>query len=162
MTDFAGIVAGWLLPMFDRPGPMLADWVPIAVATAYCLALAFVIHRRLDTGPLVRGTARWRYRSRALRERVARARTTLVLVDRTSGWWATRIEFAVAIAAIVSAVAVVLTAAAEPTFGGDPPMPLFPLGGIAVMLVGLAWMVRIYRAPLRLDSTAYWRYHDGS
>ncbi|HEY3336568.1 MAG TPA: hypothetical protein VGK16_15150 [Candidatus Limnocylindrales bacterium] len=165
MTDFARIVGDWMQPMFSPREPRLAEWLPIAVATAYCLAIAFLVHRTLD-GSLARSEARWRHRSPAIRARLGHARSWLVIVRRTPGWWATRIEFAAAIAAF-AALAVVLGAATEPSVGETgalSPLPglLLPAISVAGMLVGLASMVRIYRAPLRLDSRAYWRYRDGA
>ena len=51
-----------------------------------------------------------------------------------------------------------------PTFGDDSPMTALAILAVAeaAILVGIAWMVRIYRAPLQVDATATWRYRDGS
>ncbi len=49
------------------------------------------------------------------------------------------------------------------TGGGAHPIAaggLVSLAGYAGMLLGLAWMVRIYRAGLRNDAKATWRYRD--
>jgi hypothetical protein len=85
---------------------------------------------------------------------------------RKPGWWLTRIEF---VAAITSFTVVAVTLVATPTTFGtyDGPRPplwwlLSPGVAIAGMLVGLLWMIRLYRAPLKLDSKAYWRYRDGA
>ena len=89
-------------------------------------------------------------------------------LSRTPGWWATRLEFAIAISLAIMAAVVALVVMPEGSmFGRDnPPRQLVWLGqltvGSAGILIGLAWMVRIYRAPLRMDSKAYWRYHDGA
>jgi hypothetical protein len=159
MTIFAGLGGGWSGPMLeDRASPIPLGVFVLFVLVVGGLGFRYVVHRITDPGPLARGEARWRYRNRAVRERIVRAMTWLVPVDRSAGWWATRIEFAVAIGSIATTA---LLDAALPGFGGRTTLPAVSLGALAVMLVGLAWMIRIYRAPLRLDSKAYWRYHDG-
>ena len=50
----------------------------------------------------------------------------------------------------------------DPSFGPTPPewQRLLPYGiGVGGVLFGLAWMLRIYRAPTRNDE-ALWRYRD--
>ena len=156
------------MPMFA--GPIAEDPGPVAVLLVGIAILGPVvgIHlvRRLsDPGPLARGEARWRYRSRPAREQLAATISALVS-SRTIGWWTTRLEFAVAIAfAMLAAAIAVLAAPWDPLTGYDgPPRLLVWLAGSAAgavgILVGLAWMVRIYRAPLRFDSSASWRYRD--
>ena len=39
---------------------------------------------------------------------------------------------------------------------------IVPVLALLVYFVGLAWMIRIYRAPLSMDAKAYWRYRDGA
>ena len=161
MTIFAMLVAGWLMPMFDDRGRTgLSQGLVVAVAVACCVAGLYFMRGAADPGPLARGEAQWRYRSRPLRERIARTRMRL---SRTPGWWATRLEFAIAIGAALLPPLLV-PAAMAPTFGDvSPRMGLAWLViGEAASLVGLAWMIRIYRAPLRMDSKAYWRYRDGA
>lgn len=133
----------------------------IAVLVIGIAAYLFAVRRIAAPGPLVKGQAHWRYRSRAVRERIGRARTWLVLPDRTSGWWTTRLEFAAAVVTILFAIRLITSAPI--LFDDQPPERLLLLNGaaIAAMLFGLAWMIRIYRAPLRHDAKAYWRYHDG-
>jgi hypothetical protein len=168
MTIFAGLVGGWLTRMFDeRAGQQAGEAIILAAVVAGYAAALLMLRRIIDPGPLARGEARWRYRSRALRERIARARTWFVLLDRKPGWWTTRLEFAVGIAALVAtSIFALAVALREPSFGAGPerylPWTLVPLVGVGGSAVGLAWMIRIYRAPLRLDSSAYWRYRDGS
>jgi hypothetical protein len=166
MTMFAGLVGGWLgTPMFEDRADRLSQGIIIAVAvTCYVVGIYF-IPRNLDPGPLARGDARWRYRSRALRERIGRARNSLALIDRKPAWWATRIELAIAIvAAAVPPALVPVVLDQQSMFGRSASIdPLAMLGlAEASILVGLAWMVRIYRAPLRNDAKAYWRYRDGA
>ena len=40
------------------------------------------------------------------------------------------------------------------------PIDTLPLAaGVFGMLIGFAWMLRIYRAPTRVEK-AHWRFHD--
>ena len=70
---------------------------------------------------------------------------------KTPGWYAVRIELAAAIGpgAVVGAIALLWPPTRGPMFDVPPP-DLFsmslPLLGFVVYLVGLAWMIRIYRA----------------
>ena len=72
------------------------------------------------------------------------------------------IEFAFAV--VAPFVVGLLVVAAPGTMGGstwEPPLwsRLFPWAGVAAYLVGLGWMIRIYRAdPEAADSP--WRYRD--
>ena len=123
------------------------------------------IRRIMDPGPLSRGDARWRYRDRALLERIDEALTPPAPpsggAGRTRGWWLTRIEFGIAIALIVVVpLVLVLQPHIDGRWAGAGPWVLVPLGGYAAMLFGLAWMIRIYRAGLRNDAEATWRYRD--
>jgi hypothetical protein len=165
MSRVTGLVGGWFTPMFDdQVDTRLVNAIALAILVAGYAIGMLLLRRILDPGPLARGEARWRYRNRALRERIARAWVWLGVPDRSPGWWATRIEFSVAIAAL-ALVALLLPSYARPTFGGDGLSArgmLVMAAGVAGMIVGLAWMVRIYRAPLRMDSKAYWRYRDGA
>lgn len=87
---------------------------------------------------------------------------------RTQGWWATRVELALAIAAVVFAAWVVLFYTGPnlfaPSFGGHTRyLPqvvprLIPLFAVLVMVAGLAWMIRIFRGPR--DEPPPWRYRD--
>jgi hypothetical protein len=159
MSVFAGLVGGWLMPMVEeRADTSLNGAVVIAIlVVGYSLGV-LMIRRSLDPGPLARGEARWRYRSRPHHERIGRARTWLAPSHRTPGWWATRVEFAIAITAAF--VPLLLgPAMTAPNFDDTPPSTVLPLLGVAEasILVGLVWMVRIYRAPLRNDYKAFWR-----
>jgi hypothetical protein len=87
---------------------------------------------------------------------------------RTRGWWATRIELALGIAAAVFATWVVLfytlPGFLDPMFRGRAPLPLgvppvlIPLCALLAMVAGLAWMIRIFRGPR--DEPPSWRYRD--
>ena len=79
--------------------------------------------------------------------------------NRTRAWYLTRIELAIGIGAILFAA---LLYVAKPGFMGAPPTqwweaPLF-WAGFLVPLVGLAWMIRIFRGPR--DEPSRWRYRD--
>ena len=163
MTMFAMLLAGWLTPMFDNRGAGMYWTVLFTALIGGTLALLYVVRRITDVEPLAKGDARWRYRSRALRERIGQARTWLVPFYRTPGWLLTRLEFAIAIGAVLLPPLLVPGVMA-PTFGDVSPLMglAWLVIGEAASLVGIAWMVRIYRAPLRMDSKAYWRYHDGA
>jgi hypothetical protein len=85
-------------------------------------------------------------------------------IERTRAWRATRIEFAMGIGAVLFAAVNVQTFT-RPIFG-NPPMGdyLFvltavPYAGLLVALIGLGWMVRIYR-DLRREPPSSWRYRD--
>jgi hypothetical protein len=79
--------------------------------------------------------------------------------ERTRGWYWTRIELAIGIGVVLLAAASYLL---EPAYmGGFGPHWLeTPLTSAAYvgMLVGLVWMVRIYRGPR--DEPPPWRYRD--
>ena len=163
MTVFAMLVAGWLTPMFDHRGATMYTNVLFTTLLVGALAFLYVVRRIADVGPLVKGEARWRYRSRALRERLGRARMWLAPFVRTPGWWATRLEFAIAIVAVFVPL-LLIPVLTVPNLGDASPSTSLAIVGVAeaAILVGLAWMIRIYRAPLRMDSKAYWRYRDGA
>ena len=143
--------------------PALTTALVIAVVVAGFAAGNYLIRRAVDPGPLARGESRWRYRSHPLRERIAAPRLPLTPFHRTPGWWATRFEFAFAIAA-AALPPLLVPGLMAPTFGDDSRMTALAILAVAeaAILVGIAWMVRIYRAPLRVDATATWRYRDGS
>ena len=77
---------------------------------------------------------------------------------RIRGWWLTRIELAIGIGVVLVAA---LLYVAQPGFTGySPPWWEGPLTWAAYvgMLVGLVWMIRIYRGPS--DEPPPWRYRD--
>jgi hypothetical protein len=80
---------------------------------------------------------------------------------KTPGWYVVRIEFAAAIGlgAFVGAVELLQPTYIGPMFETPPPDPWLtslPAFGALGYLVGLAWMIRIYRAdPERHRS--WWR-----
>ena len=160
MTVFAMLVAGWLTPMFeDRGRGWVSQGLVLSVAVACCVAGLYFMRGAADPGPLARGEARWRYRSRPVRERIGRARMRL---SRTPGWWATRLEFAIAIAALAVPALVFMSVLSQ--FHHEPIgyVSAMTVAGSTGVVIGLAWMIRIYRAPLRMDAKAYWRYRDGA
>ena len=98
----------------------------------------------------------------------------------------TRARFLLAIPWLVIAFLVFAGGAApafrEPTFGGPPPTLLLTISGFQMsspaggatgipidalmlavgvfgILIGFAWMWRLYRAPTRVQG-AHWRFHD--
>jgi hypothetical protein len=156
-----------LMPMFDsRPSLVgLPSSVVLMVATVALMVIGFLwLHRTLEPGPLVRGESRWRYRDRARMEHIRRAIRSLVARPgfRTSGWWATRIEFG--LAGFMLALATVALPGALSVGGFHGPSTLEILAtssvGYAGILIGIWWMRRIYLAPLEADSEAGWRYRD--
>ena len=87
---------------------------------------------------------------------------------RTRGWLVARLELAVAVAAVLVAAVILLTN--DPYvvdgYGGGRWEPafrvwaaVFPYVGEALAIVGLAWMVRIWRGPTR-DTSPEWRYRE--
>ena len=89
--------------------------------------------------------------------------------ERTWAWWATRIEFAIAIGAVLVAVLwlLVLGGVNSPTFTGNDPIRLgtlllpgwlsISIAALLAALFGVAWMIRIYR-NLREPEPPSWRY----
>ena len=155
MTEFLGRVAGWFGRRLDD---VISDpGAPGAALLAIGLVLAFVglgwVRRISDPGSLARGEARWRYRDQSLLER---------LDGETRGWWITRIEFGIAITAFVIGFVLLVALVPGLTFRDPRPAPsiLLQLAGGPGMLFGLWWMVRIYRAGLRNDAEATWRFRD--
>jgi hypothetical protein len=77
---------------------------------------------------------------------------------RTAGWYLTRLLLAIGIAAFLFAGWLFLF---EPvTMGGGPRLseqPV-PLAGLVGIVVGLVWMIRIFRGPR--DEPPPWRYRD--
>jgi hypothetical protein len=80
----------------------------------------------------------------------------------TRGWYLTRIELALAVGAPLLTGLLLFVAAPQGMGGffGEPPLTayLVPAVGVAGVLVGLAWMIRIYRGPR--DEPPRWRYRD--
>lgn len=85
----------------------------------------------------------------------------LLLRRRTPAYWPTRIRLAVGIVATALTVvlAVVVVRATGRCFSCDPRWPLVAAAvGVGMALVGLVWMVRIFRGPR--DEPPPWRYRD--
>ena len=77
---------------------------------------------------------------------------------RTPAYWPTRIMLAVGIAAVLFAGVTLVT---EPTtMGGGRRMAENPfvLAGFLAMVVGLVWMLRIFRGPR--DEPPDWRHRS--
>jgi hypothetical protein len=81
---------------------------------------------------------------------------------RTRGWYLTRIELALGIGAVLFALWVatydpmLIRPLIEPRSVGLA--DLIVPAGLVAMLVGLAWMIRIFRGPR--DEPPPWRYRD--
>ncbi len=86
--------------------------------------------------------------------------------ERTPAYWPTRILLAVGFvaAAIEVALAFTLILAAPPMFGSEPTALGLPyrvvqgLVGVAAAMIGLVWMIRIFRGPR--DQPPRWRYRN--
>jgi hypothetical protein len=86
--------------------------------------------------------------------------------QRTPAYWPTRSLLVVGSIATVITVAMALVVmlaeppmfGPEPTFLGLPNRVVISLTGVAAAIVGLAWMVRIFRGPR--DEPAAWRYRN--
>lgn len=81
--------------------------------------------------------------------------------DRSRGWLAARVELAIA---VIVVVAIPILYLGRPPMDGDPWPDRRLVDGLLVAaevmaIVGLAWMVRIWRGPLR-DRVPAWRYRD--
>jgi hypothetical protein len=79
-------------------------------------------------------------------------------MNRTPAYWSTRIMLAAGIAAVLLAGVILVM---EPTtMTGGPRMveKPFVLAAFLVMVVGLVWMVRIFRGPR--DEAPAWRHRD--
>ena len=87
-------------------------------------------------------------------------------MKRTRAYWPTRVILAVGIGvALVDLVAAVGALTAPPCFScmapavlGLPSGLLMPALGALLAVVGLIWMVRIFRGPR--DEPPAWRYRD--
>ena len=85
--------------------------------------------------------------------------------DRTRGWLMARVELAIAVIAVVL---IPLWLIGEPDAfvkrltdeRYEPILNYFPIVAEAVMLLALAWMIRIWRGPAR-EAPPVWRYRDG-
>jgi hypothetical protein len=139
----------------------LPDGVVLLVVSTTLMALgaAWVLHI-LGMDEVLRG-GRWRYRDRGRMERLKRTIGSLVEVPftRTPGWWATRIEFAVAGGALV--VATIAITGLPDVVGYRStgwPVVALTLLGYAGIVFGIRWMRRIYLSPLEVDPEVGFRY----
>jgi hypothetical protein len=75
---------------------------------------------------------------------------------RTKGWYVMRFELAVGILMVLAGVLVFVPSA---MMGADANPPrVAVLAGLLVGLIGLVWMIRIFRGPR--DEPTPWRYRD--
>lgn len=65
----------------------------------------------------------------------------------------------IVIAIGVAGLALLLWAARPGFMGGDPGRPFLDLAAAAAIVIGLAWIIRIYRTPPEPDPDG-WRYRD--
>ena len=85
--------------------------------------------------------------------------------DRTQGWLMVRVELALAVIAVLVTPILYITQpdALVPSLGGsreDVWARYYPIIAEVVMLLALAWMIRIWRGPSR-EAPPAWRYRDG-
>ena len=77
---------------------------------------------------------------------------------RTPAYWPTRIMLAVGIAAVLLAGVMILSEPASMLDGSRMVENPFVLAAFLVMVVGLVWMLRIFRGPR--DEPPAWRHRD--
>jgi hypothetical protein len=85
--------------------------------------------------------------------------------DRTRGWLMARVELAIAVIAVVLIPLWLIgqpdaLAMGMPDEHYEPILNFFPIVAEIVMLLALAWMIRIWRGPTR-EAPPVWRYRDG-
>jgi hypothetical protein len=87
--------------------------------------------------------------------------------ERTRGWWLTRIELATGIGVLMLTAYLGWRAVTDMCFGCIETLTLGPFEmrsetlvpiALVIALVGLAWMIRIFRGPR--DEPPRWRYRD--
>lgn len=139
----------------------LPNAVTMVVASMTFAVVGFAwLHHTLGMDEIL-GEARWRYRERGRIDALKRTIESLVEVGstRTFGWWATRIEFALAAGALVVATGALASVAGD--VGGRPlegPVAALTVAGFAGIVFGIRWMRRIYLSPLELDPEIGFRY----
>ena len=90
-------------------------------------------------------------------------------VERTTRWWVVRLELLIGVGVtLLGGLGFVLLPSSGSMFGVEPridigpldvPMsPFVPLVALAVAVVGLIWMARIFRGPR--DDPSFRRYRD--
>jgi hypothetical protein len=147
--------------------PTLIPGVPypmsqLLIAAGLSLFGFLWIRHIIEPGPFLRGESVWRFRDRGRVDRVRRAVRSLIAWprSRTSGWWATRLEFG--LAGVILALATIGLQSALSFVGVYGPATLAVLAttgaGYAGILLGIRWMRRIYLAPLEADPEVGWRY----
>jgi hypothetical protein len=158
----------FLTPMFDPRASILGlpAQVVIMFGAVGLTVIGFLwLRHTLQPGAFVRGESRWRYRDRP---RLQRVRQLLAEGDqsvraRTRGWWLTRLEFALAIGALILAtLAIGEYGFGATTFYRISTLEILVTSGVgyAGIVIGLRWMRRIYLAPLETDPQVGWRYRD--
>ncbi len=85
--------------------------------------------------------------------------------DRTRGWLMARVELAIAVIAVlvlpiwwIGQPLAFAAPLADSRY--EPLLNFYPIAAEIVMLLGLAWMIRIWRGPTR-EAPPAWRYRDG-
>ena len=157
----------FLMPMFDPRSSILGlpANVVIMLAAIGMLVVGFLwIRHVIEPEPFLRGESRWRYRERGRVDRIRRMIHSLIAWprSRTSGWWATRLEFGLAGAMLVLATAALQVGLSNRGIHGPSTPAILATSGVgyAGMLIGIRWMRRIYLAPLETDRAVGWRYRD--
>jgi hypothetical protein len=84
-------------------------------------------------------------------------------MNRTPAYWPTRILLAVGVIATMFVVGLTLIVAEQPSFPrpdilGLPAGLVVTLAAAGLSVVGLVWMVRVFRGPR--DEPPQWRYRD--
>ena len=148
----------------DRFGSLfgLPDSVVLLATSTTLMAVGLVwVHHVLGMDEVLRG-ARWRYRDRGRVERLRRTIASLIRVPftRTFGWWATRIEFALAGGALLVGTIALGGLPGALGYRSSAGLSLVALTvlGYAGIVFGVRWMRRIYLSPLEVDPEVGFRY----
>ena len=157
----------FMMPMFDPRSSIfgLPANVAIMFAAIGLLLVGFLwIRHIIEPGPFLRGESRWRYRDRGRVDAIRRAIRSLTVWprSRTSGWWATRLEFGLAGVMLALATVGLQYALSSGGIHGPSTLEILATSGVgyAGILSGIWWMRRIYLAPLETDPAVGWRYRD--
>jgi hypothetical protein len=148
-----------------RFGPLIAE--AFAIAGLVWMVLIWRAGGR-------HSSAAWRYRDTVEPDPIDELRADTppndrpIVDTRARGWLMARLELVLAVVAILVATVILLT--------NEPPVlhgygggrweqayhvwaAVFPFVGEALAIVGLVWMIRIWRGPTR-DAPPEWRYRE--